>query len=102
MGQPAVGVRNLAGRVIYLALELLVNFIGHADAAGANRMAKALQAAVYVDGQSDCALKESIVDVFNSLASGAELEIFVNQHLGDGKAVVYLSLIPISEPTRSR
>jgi hypothetical protein len=73
-----------------LALQLLVHFVEHAEAGGADGVAEALQAAVRVDRQGTVRQERAIQDVFPARARGAEPEILVVYEFSYGETVVNL------------
>ncbi len=78
-----------------LALNLLIDFVGHSQTTGAYRMSEAFQAAVGVYRQSSGKLKKASVNVLFSFALSTEAEILVNDKLGYSEAVVNLSDIKL-------
>ena len=70
------------------ALHLLVDLVDHADAAGADGMAEALETAVGVHRQIALQRKRAVSDVGAGLTPGAEAQVLHDDQLGDGEAIV--------------
>ena len=83
-------ILELTGGIIDFVLQLLINLLSHADAAGTYRVPKALQAAVHIDRQAAIPLKEAVHNILVSGTPLAETKIFIDTHFCDREAVMDL------------
>src|ERR671915_2032107 len=76
VGQAQVGLLELA--LARFALKLLVDLVNHADAAGPDGVAEALQTAVGVDRKLAFQGERAGLHILPALASGAETQVFID------------------------
>src|SRR5580704_17777541 len=86
-GQPAVRGGDLAGPGLSAQLEPAL--VDHPQPAGPDRMAEALQAPVGVHGQLAVSVVDPVQDVPPGVTALSEAEVFHQDDLGRGEAVVY-------------
>ena len=72
-----------------LALHLLIDFVNHTNAAGADGMPETLQPAVGIHRQVAFQPEGPVGDIGAGLPARAEAQILHNNQLGDGEAVVH-------------
>jgi hypothetical protein len=66
-----------------LSLELLVDFICHANTGGTDRMAETLQSAIRLTREGTVKIEEAGVYIFFSTPPLGDEEVFVNHQFGD-------------------
>ena len=90
MGEAEVGIRELAGGILSggAALELFIDLVDHTEAGGADGVAETDEAAVGIDGEVAFEGEGTVEDIAAGLAGGREVEVFVDDELGDGETIV--------------
>ena len=89
VGKAKGRVFNLAA--FGLALELFINFVDHSNSAGTDGVSKAFQATIGVHWKLAFEAKRACRDIVTGTPSRTETQVFLDDQLSDGKAVMHHS-----------